>query len=227
MNKKISIISKSYVDKLGNLFFDVSYHDGDTVMEKRVPIVEYLQMFQDSLEIKENYMTIPRLPDSVLTARVSTSRADTFDAVVFFKSGKRAFSFMEQHYYIPFPALISQISVVKGVRKITKMYALKTDEPVKDTPLMQYPFGNVDNQGFCCYGNIAVQNIRDLSCAPEVITAFLDGATNNDYWSTNKLQKKISQGDLIEMLVKKKTFPISILKPSKGTVRTLCDFPEK
>lgn len=221
----MNIISKTYFDQLGNLFFDVAVHENGTIVEKRIPAEDYLALFKDSLRSEEKFIKIPKLPENIMAAQVSSMREDTFQAVVLYKAERRAFCFMGQHYLIPMPALIAQIHVEKGVRKKTCLFALTTDEPKQDTPLMYYPFGNVSDSGLCCYGNIVVKEMNNVLYAPAVLDAFLYGDTNGDHWHEKKVKKGTSQGDLVELLAKRKTFPTKwLVESNRGTVGQLCEF---
>lgn len=220
---KVSIISKTHFDSLGNLFFDVSVRDGDTVTEKRLGAEEYLALFKNSLRNQETFTRIPRLPESVPAAYVSSRGGDTFRAVVLFKAQKRPFLFLNQHYLLPFPALIARIVVIDGVKREMQLYALATDEPTEDTPLMNYPFGNVNSTGSCCFGNIVVKALKDVTMAPKVLETFLCGETNNDYWDCWKAKGMKYQGDLVEFLSEKETFPVNLLvSAGSSTVGDLC-----
>lgn len=220
---KVEIISKTHFDSLGNLFFDVSVRDGDTVTEKRLGAEEYLALFKNSFRDKETFTRIPRLPESVLAAYVSSRNEETFQAVVLFKAQKRPFLFVGQHYLLPFPALIARIVVKDGVRREMQLYALATDEPTEDTPLMNYPFGNVNSTGGCCFGNIVVKDLKDATMAPKVLETFLCGETNNDYWDCWKAKGMKYQGDLVEFLSREETFPANLLvSAGRLTVGELC-----
>jgi len=219
------IQSKSYVDALGDLFFDVTFKEEDgTVMEKRLSVEQYVSLFSNNCFKKETFYVLPKLQREVLACRISSDRMDSFDAVVCFKAQKRPFSYFGQHYLLPFPTLISLISVRKGVRVDTKLFALKTDEPLEETPLMEYPFGNVNSGGGCCFGNIVVENLKGPEDALAVLDAFLCGDTNGDLYHLQNT-KELKQGELIERLQKEELFPNELLKEEgKLTVGSLTSF---
>ncbi len=206
------IKAESYVDQLGNLFFDVSYIEDDTVIQKRVPVEEFISLFKTNCKNEDAFISIGKIPESVIHSEISTNRNDTFHAVVFLRSHKRAFSYYGKHFYIPFPAMMSVISVCKGVRQSTYLFALGTDEPTVDTPLMHYPFANVNAGGHCCFGNIVCENIKDVSGAPAILEDFLCGDTNDDYYSASERNsEKLSQIEILEAIQKMDSFPISYL----------------
>jgi len=207
----MQIVSKSFVDELGNLYFDVSYYDSDgTVIEKRIPAEQYITLLENNCAVKETFIKVPKLPEEVLACKVSTENAASFDAVVFMKASKRAFCFCGQHFLVPFPALIAHVVVRDGVKREMKLFALATDEPTDETPLLQYPFGNVGDTGGCCFGNIVVKNITSVEKAVDVLDAFLCGETNGDLYRSQN-SEKLSQGKLVEGLVGKEVFPVELL----------------
>lgn len=218
-----SIDAKSYVDQLGNLFFDVSYTEGDVLIQKRLPVEEYLSLFRTNCKNEETFVSIGKVPESVIHSEISTVRNDTFHAVVFLKAHKRAFSYYGKHFYIPFPAMIAVISVRGGVRQHTYLYALGTDEPTPDTPLMHYPFANVGSGGHCCYGNIVRNNVKDVTDAPAILEDFLCGDTNDDYYSSSERNSEnLTQIQVIEAIQNMDSFPVSYLvSHSNGTVNDL------
>lgn len=205
------IKTTSYVSESGDLFFDVTYLSEDgTVMEKRVPVEVFAQMLLGNLVEKETFVTVPHLPEEVKACRISTMGSNSFDAIVVYKAQKRAMSFYGQHYYLPYPALVGVVSVRNGIKRGCEIYALPTDDPVEETPLMQYPFGNVRRDGSTCYGNILVNDIKGVSDAHKVLDAFLCGDTNDDLYH-NQNTEHLSQGKLIEKLLKKETYPVELL----------------
>ena len=212
----VEIVSKTYVDEIGNLFFDVSMKNGDMLIEKRLSVEDYLGLFEEYTTEQEEFRELPRLPEEILKARVSNMDESTFNAVVEYPAGKRAFSYMGEHMLLAFPAIISFIKVEKGVRTDTHVFCIKQEDIGKEKPILYYyPFGNVSSDGSCCYGNISVSGVKDVCAAPSVLDQFLLGETNNDLWGskfTNSGAK--TQGELIEKLRKMEDFPEEWLSKS-------------
>lgn len=208
----MEIISKSVTDDFGNLMMDVTIKSDGEILHKVIGVEDYLQMFSKNIENKAHFVEVPRLPETVVSAYMDSERADSFKAIVRYPAEKRAFSFMGQQMLLPFPALHARIVVEKGVRKETQLYAIK-DLDAKEPILCQYPFGNVNSYGGgCCYGNIVIQNLKDVSYAPSVLDAFLFGETNNDLWGSKRVKNGAgaffeTQGDLIEALKGLDSFP--------------------
>lgn len=220
------IVSKSHVDQLANLFMDVTFKDNKTkeVIEKRMDIETYMQLFKNNVTTPEVMVKVPKLPEEVIACRVSASSEKSFDTVVLCKAQKRAFLYHGMHLYIPFPTLIAQISVREGHKRDMHLYALATDEPTDDTPLMQYPFGNVHGDGGTCFGNILVEGVSGVAESMKVLDAFLCGETNGDLYRGQN-SGKMTQGALVELLQTKEVFPVELLVScGDKTVGTLKNF---
>jgi len=206
----MDISSKSHVDECGNLYFDVTVKKNGAVMEKRIEAEAYCKMIAGNLKPQEHFVNVPHLPKEVLICRVSTGKESSFDAVVLFPAKKRAFSYFGRHYFLPFPALIAKVNVRDGRRTGMEMFALPTDEPTDETPLFQYPFGNVYEDGSCCFGNILVEGLTGAAQAPEVLETFLSSITDNDLYHAQNT-KRYSQTELIQEIEGKDVFPTELL----------------
>lgn len=220
----MEIISKTLCDECGNLLFDVTIRKDGEVMHKLLDAEDYLQMFRESVDKKKELVRIPRLPATVVGAKVDPERQDTFEALVKYPPERRAFKYMGQHMILPFPALLAKVEVEKGVRKETCLYALGEDWESEEPTLYRYPYGNVGNVGHCCYGNIVCDGIRDVTLAPSVLDMFLYGETNNDLWGSDKVkgakEKGISsQSDLIETVRDMETYPVDWLVKSGSALK--------
>lgn len=210
--------SKSFTDEHGELYFDVSLKkENGTVVEKRLSVSQYIDLFMQNSVEKETFVVVPQIPKEVIACRLSNNSESSFDAVVLYPAAHRAFAYYGQHFLLPFPALIAKISVRKGVRTQTSLYALSTDKPTDETPLMRYPFGNVNSRGNCCYGNIEVKDVESVAHATDVLDAFLFGETDNDYYEEQNAQG-LKQGELIEMLRNLKKFPAKLLIPLEQNI---------
>ena len=217
--EEMKIKSESYIDDVGNFFMDVTLMKGDEVQYKRIPIQEYLEMFQKNMKREERMMVLPSLPESVIWAEVSVDDPQTFNAVVYYPAETRIFEYESMRggsshlMELPYPAMIARVEVSKGVRVNTYLAALKESvEPTKDTGLYHFPFGNVYGDMHCCYGNVQVTGIKDVTEAPIVLNKYLSARTNEDLWGQAKrFEGVVSQNQMIDLLLKCKEFPVERL----------------
>lgn len=215
----MKISSRTFVDEWGMLCFDVEVEEEDgSIMAKRLSVDDYLCLFQESVQKKKSYVAVPRLPKEVVWAAM-TDEPDTFKAVILLPEASRPVFYCGQIIEsVPFPALCAFVEVEGGRRMNTKLFAIKTME--KNAELFRYPFGNVSQDGRCCFGNIVVDKLRDAGESLRVTEAFLTGETNNDLWES--IGNYSSQGNLFEDLHGKKRFPKNLLKKVGMTVQDLC-----
>lgn len=169
------------------------------VVSKNLSIEDYLHLLGSSLclEVEEDEIRIPAriLPNGYIDGKFTKSG---YTVVWREKAEKRLFVHKSGHYQIPFPDLIFVLSVKDGsVRKKCVFSAVKDN-------LYRYPFGNVDEAGSICMGNIHVNmdNMADFS------TEFFMGETNEDYFVPGgSIKPKWSQGRLLAEAAKHETFP--------------------
>lgn len=207
------ISSKSEIDKYGNLFFLVTFKKGETILEKRMEPTKFAEVLLGSVKSDVKMLEVSSsLPECIKKARIGSDGCrGTFEAVMVFPAQKRGFSFADKIFYIPFPALVMKVVYVNGVKKNDCIFALDTDEPGDNSPLYNYPFGNVYNDGRICFGNIKV-NVSCLEEAPRVFEDFICGRTNHDLYNDNRSGKRnMSQGEFVEMLEKLDSFPMDQL----------------
>lgn len=210
-NRTIQIDASSMVNAAGKLVFRVSVKEGDTLMEKTISAEDFVELLSSSTKEEGTLMPIPKLPAQVVSAKQDVNNASSYDVVIVYPAAKRAFSFVNQHFLLPFPALCCKASVRNGVRKNVKIFSLPTDHPTPDTLLTKYPFGNGGNaDGKCCYGNIVVDGLSNIENCCNILDAFLAGKTNGDLYHNN-VKGFTSQGKFVEFLMDKEVFPKDLL----------------
>lgn len=208
MGNMLDLTAKTVFDELGQLYFDVTCREGDRVSRKRLKPEEFFGLFDDSRDGECDMMQILRLPDSVLFAAQGVDQVNTFDAVFFSPAKKRLFSLFGEICEIPFPGIIAKVSVKKGVRTETLVFATDADSPTDNTPLYLYPFGNVSDGGVACFGNISTGVLENVTYAPFVMELFFGGDTNNDYWTPIRVNHAAkTQKELVENLKKLEAYP--------------------
>lgn len=214
-----SMKSTAFIDAVGNFYFDVSITDHGVTTEKRLTVDDYVNMIKSSELKVENYITVPKVSDCVYDLKMTPS-GDSFTAVVVLPAMVRPFCYLGKHLRIPFPPLICKIEVKMRERKETFLYALDTDNPSLDSPLFHYPFGNVDSNGHCCFGNI--RTTPDVARPETILNAFLCGETNEDYWNPGKCNaREASQGDLLRRIMDTDIYPQQLLAKCGKTVADL------
>ncbi len=215
-----TITSKSYVDECNNLFMDVTVSDNGVVMEKRLTIEDYLDLLKSNIVLQKSWLSLKRIPDTMYHLRVCAEEPDTYEAVLVYKATKRQFFFCERQFILPFPALIAKIVVKEEKRRDVYLYALDRDKITDDSPLYNYPFGNVSADGKCCYGNI-VANKTPIHEVEKILDDFLLGETNGDLFYDGKVKKYTKQTDLVSSLQKLNVFPQKLLNKNGKTVKDL------
>ena len=214
------ITSKSYVDEQGNLYFDVSYKENDTVIEKRVSVETYLSLLDGHVREQERFVTIPRLSDNVLAAQIGVEDKSSFSSLSAYKAENRAFAIAGEFFRLPFPALLMYVRGHKGVRQGVSIYAHDTDSPTDESQLYHYPFGNVYDDGRVCMGNIVSDGLSDLSTVDKVFDDFICGVTNEHlYGMQNKLG--LTQLELVKYIEKLDKYPTDLLVPMGMTLSGL------
>ena len=223
-SKVENVSSQAFFDEIGAMYFDTRIEFADkTVVEKRLSAEDYFDLFQSSVKSGVDYREIVKLPKEVVWAAQSQER-DTFRAVVVLPAKVRSVYFCGQILQVPYPALAAYVSVINGVRRDTRMFALCGEGP--DAELCAYPFGNVHSgDGGCCFGNIVVSGIQSAAEATKVTDAFLDGEVNGDLWGYTEArgEKNIkSQSDLYEYLKGLDRFPEELLAHKHQSLKSLC-----
>lgn len=214
--------SKTYTDEVGELFFDVSCQDGTRRIEKRLALDEYISLFVRNFKNDEKYVCFDRasIPRSVVWAKVSSEKPNSFEAVMVFEGKKRPFLYMGRGMVIPYPPFAAKVKVVNGIFQGMRLFALKTAQEwcgdlqsLGRTPLAHFPYGNVGGSGDCCFGNISVSGITGLSDAQKPVEQFIAGETNDHLWDPVKCSGRYKcQAELIESIAKCDSFPSEVLK---------------
>ena len=216
----ISLKSESMVDKFGQMYFRVSYKDGDNLIEKDVSLNDYRRLINESLEEDMVWVDVPKLPVEVYKAKVSSrGEVDGYKVILFVKGQMQPFNFAGKIMRIPFPSLVFNLTVGKGIIKEKKVFAVKDEILCPDTELFHYPFGNVNDQGGICMGNILV-DMPTIQDSVKFVDAFMEGRTNSDLLGVrNRLG--YTQSELVEKIQKMEKYPDEFLIPNKKILKDL------
>ena len=186
---------------VGQHLFRVEMRDEKgAVISKVISLEDYLSMLETSLklDVKEDVIRIPKgaIPKGYIDGKFSRSG---YTVIWREPAKKRLFIHKTGHYQIPFPDLVFCLCVENGRMEQKQVFAAS-----KDT-LYRYPFGNVDEDGHICMGNIRV----DLESIGDFSEAFFLSETNEDYYTPKEsIRQNWTQGKLLAELSKKDAFPI-------------------
>lgn len=128
---------------------------------------------------------------------------------------------------VSFPTLVFYLETNKdGILVNSMCYSLKTDNPVRDTELYLYPYGNVAHTGYICWGNGQQHNkeIKTLKDFEKVIEVFFSSKTAPHYYQAGvNTSMKVNHGELVKLMSEKDEFPEEILNPADATFAELLD----
>lgn len=206
----ITLKSESKVDKFGQIFFQVSYRDGDNLIEKDVSLEDYKRIINGSVQEVTTWVDVPKVPSQIYDFQISSKgEADGYRVIIHVKEGMKPFSYAGDIMRIPFPGIVFYLEIIKGDIREKKVYAVKDEILCPDTELYHYPFGNVYDDGRICMGNISV-NIPTIQDSLKFVDAFFEGRTNSDL-SRNKNTMGYTQGELLTKVRGKETYPKELL----------------
>lgn len=203
--------SELIYDKLGNPLFRCHMETNDGVVEKSLSVEDYQKVINSSITVKRTYVSIGGLPQNYFNAQISSDNEGCFKVLLVYKKQKRALAYGGEHFFIPFPSLMFYLHYEDGLRKESRVFALDTDEPSMDSVLYEYPFGNVNESGGICFGNIKLPKVKCIKDTERIPEEFFLGKTQGDlYHSQNSAG--LSQGELITYLQDKEEYPVELLK---------------
>lgn len=209
----ISLKSESKVDKFGQVFFQVSYKDGDKLIEKDVSLADYKRIINESVEELTTWVEVPKIPVEVCKAWISSKgEEDGYKVLLHVKEQMWPFSYAGKIMRLAFPGLVFCLVVKKGIIIEKKVFAVKDDVLNPDSRLFYYPFGNVNEQGEICMGNILV-NVPTIKDSVKFIESFMEGRTNSDL-ARMKNAFGYSQAELIKRVEEKTSYPKELLLPN-------------
>lgn len=216
----MELISRTKTDALGNSVFVCTFNDDSgTVVEKTISFEDYLKILGASATEKKERRRIGKLPSHYLDAALDEN---SFQVLLFYPAEKRTIVFGRKHWRVPFPNLLFDFTIENGTKKSARCFALGTDCPDADSLLFCYPFGNVNQSGEICYGNIDTGEVT-LETVESLVEDFFMGETNNDYYGDggNLELPKLRQEVLLEKLTHMDAFPCEWLKESSCTKKVV------
>lgn len=222
----ISMRSQTVTDAMGNVLIRVTLQDGIEEIEKTLSVEQYVDMLkQGAIKLEDDQTRVGRLPNGFYDAMIGKKKSRI---VLTFTGQKRAFCLCGVPMIIPFPALcfVFDMDMMKGTLQRRECFALDTDNPDDNSRLFCYPFGNVNEYGNICFGNIDVNSSNtSLDKLNSVVENFFSGVTNNDYYGDCELNLSgLDQGALTSKLKKRAKFPTEWLKPTMSDKHYIGDF---
>ena len=219
--KDISFKSEAVYGPLGGVLMRVSIKDNGIETTKVVSMADYLSILGDNTYSNaKNRVRIGRLPEGFFDGCISSDNPSIFDVVLVLDGMKRPIAYGGRHWYVPFPKLLFYISVIDGAVHTKQCFSLVDEEVTADSRLYFYPFGNVDNTGGICMGNVRTERMENIQEANEFVSNFFFSETNDDYYS-DKTVSGLSQAELLSRLRDKESYPNEWLVPFDGTVATI------
>lgn len=222
---------EGHEDKAGNMFFKVRARGANGTGSIKTLTYEHM-MEVLSRNYRRETMTLPigALPEGYLDAVVTESGVSKVR--IYVPAQKRIFQLKLQGqrlpiaYTIPMPPMVFNIHSsgdsfdndrFHGDCCIVKGSYNEVKEAYYNGELQGYlyPFGNVNDSGSICMGNIrvAMQSVRDAS---KFVDAFFDGLTNHDYVNgESRVTNGMGQMQLLGELNGKDKFPLKWLKKSQ------------
>lgn len=202
--------SQMVTAKNGACIFRVCFKKSDgTTIEKTVSLEDYVTMIRSATVniAKEEYFALENLPQNVYSVGATNSN-DTFRVTMFVPGKIRGVTFCSSFIYrVPYPNLVMRLCIVKGKLVSSQIFAVKDDMLSPDTELFQYPFGNVDETGFACWGSVD-RTCENVANVPELIERFFEAGTNNHYYTTGKtITQNLSLSEQYKKLERLEKYP--------------------
>jgi len=210
--------AESLIDRLGNYLMRVTLQDNDEIIEKTLTMDQFIMVLSESLGCKA--IRIGQLPTGYYDGNFDVSNAGSFSVVLRYPGKQRQFIYEENQFFIPFPPLVFYFKYKSGRREQGDVWAVCNDEINEKTLLMQYPYGNVYNDGRICFGSIRGRQLKHMIDIDMVVEDFFLSITSNDaYRKQNTMD--LSQGELLQLIKDKQEFPTDLLCPSNITIANI------
>lgn len=216
--------SQMITGNFGEVYFRTELRKEDgSVISKTLDLDSYINLLAGSnIRKTDGFVHLGQIPKFYHDAWRSQEDESSFFVILDVPSAKRFMRYhtVEKPYLIWWPRLLFIHEIHKGNRRSSFCYALKGDEPLSgSTDLFMYPFGNVDSNSHCCFGNIGVY-VKKLADVNEITEKFFSGITNDDYLTGSNARiegPSVKQYQFFEMLSVSDRFPDEILVKSQNS----------
>lgn len=220
-------------DKVGNLYFIVSYENGNgESIVRHLSYVQFQKLLNNCNIEDKTYVSPGRLAEGYIDSVICSDGSGIVrmyvpaqPRVILLGIGNQK---LPRAFKIPMPPMLFQIHF-GGARFRGNCCIVKGSyEDVRDEYYgqvltgYQYPFGNVDTDGSICMGNIPYE-VQTAFDAPTYISAFFDGITSNHYMSASHIKSGKLQMEFLSVLERREVFPYEeLLELSLQANEKLC-----
>ncbi len=234
----VQIKAQTVRQSSGAVLWRVTLLDGEKILEqKNLSVDAFTALIMDAQYRDEapQVVRVGETPEGYVDG-FTTTQEGTLGAIFylaphkhqFVLSGRATADNKRKAYYLPMPGLIYLVVMNKG--SIRSMFCFAAKEYSGDeTVLYQYPFGNVSHTGSVCMGSIMVSDVKDFNGIRKAIEESLDGETNCDYLSSNKvrLATDLTQDAFCEQIKDSEEFPLNLLLAADGKLNTVGDLKQE
>lgn len=219
--EKTPLFSCDFIpDKVGNTLVNINYMGKREQLRKTVTLESFIKLLTKSHQKAPEYTKIGKLPKGYVNGAVGSD--GSFKAVIHVPGKRQCLNFYNsRHFFVPFPDLYFCFSVQKD-GTVARKLCFAHDGVSKN--LFCYPFGNVNNDGQICMGNIMCK-AKTMLELERIIEDFFMSVTNNDYVSSHLPRQFNDQLQLIEALEKRKSnsYPRAYLIENEKTVQSVVE----
>ena len=203
----------------------VTITGADGKKRTRVVSVESVIMaLRNSTVMQKVNVAVGKIPCGYYDAQVSEEQGKfSADMVAVLPAGKQMMQYEETLYDVSIPSLVFQFSVAREKITETKVYAMKDEVPTDKSRLYRYPFGNVSQGGYVCWGGNNLPNIRSLKGLEEAMMLFIQSPCNSDYFRGKEYcgHAEISLREFFEKLKDEDVYPEDYLVALKQGRRNM------
>ena len=200
-------------DTIGHLLFDCKIvSETGRVIKKTLSVAGLVKLLNGSLRDDTTYSRVPKnfIPEGYVDGCICD--ASNFYIIWKAKPKKRVVVYKEKIFSIPFPTILFALKVKNGFIQSKECFCMKEGD---DDTLYNYPFGNVNNYGSICMGNIKFDPYTEIGAAKQFENDFFEGETNDDLLYQNQVAVEWSQGEMFNKLEKEERFPENWLTESR------------
>lgn len=206
----MNVTAKFSTDDLSAVSLSIAKDNG-LVEEKMVSFTDFKAVL-DASAIAGDSVRIGHLPKGFYDGTVSATNPLTFRTAIVVPAEVRPLMCYGETFLVPFPTLLFTFRVRNGFINRSCVYAV-ADKTVTDRSILyEYPYGNVYEDGHICWGGNALGRVPSCKALDKIVSLFFGSETNDDLYRNDEYPM---QRALIMHVMKKKTFPKSLLK-SKG-----------
>lgn len=197
--------------------------ESGTKKNRLVTIESLMEAFLKSSVRKFENVPVGRMPFGYYDAAVG-NRNGKFcaETVTVLPAGRQMIQYEESRYDICMPSLVFWFKVEEGRISSTRVFVVKDVKPTDKSRLYRYPFGNVSEMGYVCWGGNQLPSVGELKDLEEAMMLFIQSRGNSDYFRGKEYcgHEGMSLRQLYEMLKDQESYPeeylVAIKQGKKG-----------